>query len=163
MTALEVGDRVEPCEAINQFGQTVQFPGRDAWLIFFFPFAFTGICSSELRNLSDLVPRFDEAGCKIAAVSCDSMFSLRVFADAEDFDFTLLSDHWPHGRIARSFGVFEEEKGCALRGSFLVNSDGEVLWRTVRQLGQPRDIADHLRTAQRLLRNDGRMIGTPLL
>lgn len=163
MTGLAIGERLAPCEAVNQFGQPVEMPGSRAWLVFFFPFAFTGICSSELRTLSDLVPRFDALDCRIAAVSCDSMFSQRVFADAEDFRFMLLTDHWPHGALAERFGVFEKDKGCALRASFLVSPGGAVLWQTVQGLGEPRDIMGHLRVSEELLRGNNRMIGTPLL
>lgn len=163
MTGLAIGERLASCEAMNQFGQPVDLPGSRAWLVFFFPFAFTGVCSGELRTLSDLAPRFEAVGCQIAAVSCDSMFCQRVFADAEDFRFMLLTDHWPHGAIAQRFGVFEEAKGCALRASFLVSSTGAVLWPTVQGLGRPRDILGHLRAAEDLLHREDRMIGTPLL
>lgn len=151
------------CEAMNQFGQPVDLPGSRASLVFFFPFAFTGVCSGELRTLSDLAGRFEELGCRIAAVSCDSMFSQRVFADSEDFRFMLLTDHWPHGALAERFGVFEKAKGCALRASFLLSAEGEVLWQTVQGLGKPRDVRGHLRVAEELLRGNDRMIGTPLL
>ena len=63
------------------------------------------------------------------AVSCDAMFTLRAFAEAEDLPFDLLSDHWPHGAIAREYGVFDDEAGCALRGSFLLDPAGTVAWR----------------------------------
>ena len=58
------------------------------------------------------------------AVSCDAMFTLRAYADAERIGFDLLTDHWPHGAIAQAYGVFDEQAGCALRGTFVLDADG---------------------------------------
>ncbi|MDO5501176.1 MAG: redoxin domain-containing protein [Propionibacteriaceae bacterium] len=151
MTALAVGDRIEPFEGVNQFGQSVRVGSGGGWLVFFYPFAFTGICSSELRALDRMRRPLRELGCRIAAVSCDSMFALRVFSDAEHFSFDLVSDHWPHGAIAEKFGVFDSRRGCALRGSFLVNADLMITWTTIQNLGQPRDMGAHLAAARELV------------
>lgn len=148
MTVLSVGDRVEPFKGLNQFGQSVAVGGSHPWLLFFYPFAFTGVCSSELRALEAKKRSFRSLGYRIAAISCDSMFALRVFADGERFTYDMISDHWPHGDIARRFGVFDEARGCALRGSFLLDRDGVIRWTTMQQLGTPRDVAAHLAAAQ---------------
>ena len=78
------------------------------------------------------------------AVSCDPVFALRAFADRERLTFDLLSDHWPHGAVARDYGVFDEELGVARRGSFVLDATGTVVWRTLTGIGEPRDIAAHL-------------------
>ncbi|MDO5684054.1 MAG: redoxin domain-containing protein [Propionibacteriaceae bacterium] len=150
MTALAVGDQVDSFDGVNQFGQSVTIASGSAWLIFFYPFAFTGICSSELRSLEEMRRPLREFGVRAAAVSCDSMFALRVFSDAEHFSFDLVSDHWPHGAIAERFGVFDARRGCALRGSFLIDAEGIIRWRTVQNLGQPRDMGSHLAAAREL-------------
>lgn len=150
MTALAVGDRVESFEGVNQFGQTVTIGSGSAWLVFFYPFAFTGICSSELRALDEMRRPLRELGCRLAAISCDSMFALRVFSDAEHFSYDLVSDHWPHGSIAQRFGVFDSRRGCALRGSFLLDADRTIRWTTLQNLGQPRDMGAHLAAAREL-------------
>lgn len=144
MTPTEVGQHFEPFEGTNQYGQQAVVPGGSWWLLFFYPYAFTGICSSELRALRDLRPRFDALGCRIAAISCDAMFSLRVFADTESFGCNLITDHWPHGEISRRFGVFDEQKGCAVRGSFILDPEGDVRWRMVHGIGEGRDVQAHL-------------------
>ena len=56
----------------------------------------------------------------VVAVSCDAMFSLRGYADGERIGFDLLSHHWPHGQIAKAYGVFDDQAGCAVRGTFLL-------------------------------------------
>jgi alkyl hydroperoxide reductase subunit AhpC len=78
------------------------------------------------------------------------MYALRAFADTLGAGFPMLSDFWPHGAVARAYGVFHEERGCALRGSFLVDGAGVVRWRVVNGLAEPRD-AEAYRAALRAL------------
>lgn len=69
------------------------------------------------------------------------MFTLRAWDDAEAFFFPLLSDFWPHGAVARDYGVFEESGGFATRGTFLVVPDGTIAWSLVTEPGERRDFA----------------------
>ncbi|GAB2573577.1 peroxiredoxin [Microlunatus antarcticus] len=149
---LAVGDRAPDFRTRNHHGETVTFHEELARaegpvLLVFYPWAFSGICTSELGALraghADLVA----AGVRVLAVSCDAMFTLRAFAEAEDLPFDLLSDHWPHGAVAREYGVFDDGAGCALRGSFLVDPSGTIRWQVLNGIGEPRDIVAHLRTA----------------
>ena len=113
-------------------------------LLVFYPFAFTGICTGELAEVQRSLDTFRAGGARVLAVSTDTMFALRVFAEQESLDFELLSDHWPHGAIATSYGVFDADVGCAVRGSFLLDSDGVITWKVVNGLGEARDIEAHL-------------------
>ncbi|NED96423.1 peroxiredoxin [Phytoactinopolyspora alkaliphila] len=114
-------------------------------LIVFYPYAFTGVCTGELRALrDDFIPSM-AAETQVLAVSCDSMFSLRIFAEQEKLEFPLLSDYWPHGAVASSYGVLDQERGCARRASFLVDAKGKVQWSVVNAIPQARDIGDYRR------------------
>jgi peroxiredoxin len=117
-------------------------------LVVFYPWAFSGICGGELRALRDA--RFEDDGTVVLAISVDSMFALRVFADAEGFDFPLLADCWPHGEIASLYGAFDETVGVALRGSFLIDREGIVRWSVVKGIGEARDIDDYRRAIEEL-------------
>jgi peroxiredoxin len=77
----------------------------------------------------------------VLAVSCDSVHTQRVFADQQRLDYPLLSDFWPHGAVARSYGVFDETIGAALRGSFVIDRGGVVQWTVVNALPDARDVA----------------------
>ena len=112
--------------------------GRSA-LVVFYPFAFSGICGGELQAVQDSVNEFQNERVQILAVSCDPTFSLAAWAAAAGFTFPLLSDFWPHGAVADSYGVFDADKGMALRGTFLVRPDGRVGFAEVNQPGEPRD------------------------
>ncbi|WP_091181445.1 redoxin domain-containing protein [Microlunatus flavus] len=146
------GERAPGFRARNHHGETVTLddllgPAEGGVLLVFYPWAFSGICTSELGALRAGHADLAAAGVRVVAVSCDAMFTLRAFAEAEDLPFDLLSDHWPHGAIAREYGVFDDEAGCALRGSFLVDRSGTVTWSVLHGIGEPRDIVEHVRTA----------------
>lgn len=146
MSGPQPGDPAPNFSTRNQHGETVALSGlRGAPVVLvFFPFAFTGICTRELASLSDHLTDFRAARARVLAISTDTMFTLRVFAEQEHLQFDLLTDHWPHGKIASAYGVFDPQVGCALRGSFLLDAAGQVTWRVVNHIGEGRDIAAHL-------------------
>jgi peroxiredoxin len=149
---LAVGDRAPDFRARNHHGETVTLTelvaaSEGRVLLVFYPWAFSGICTGELAALRAGHVDLAAAGVRVLAVSCDAMFTLRAFAEAEELPFDLLSDHWPHGAIAREYGVFDDEAGCALRGSFLLDGSGTITWRVLNGIGEPRDIVAHLQTA----------------
>ena len=141
-----VGQPAPDFTARNQHGELVGTAGlRGApAVLLFYPWAFSSICRGELAAVRDDHDRFTAAGARVLAVSCDAMFTLRAYADADRINFDLLSDHWPHGTIARAYGVFDEQAGCALRGSFVLDSDGLVTWAVVNGIGEPRNVTELL-------------------
>ncbi|GAB3758774.1 peroxiredoxin [Microlunatus parietis] len=129
--------------APNQHGQEIRLSalrGRRVALVFY-PWAFSSICTSELSELRDLAPRLADRELTVLALSCDAMFTLRAYADTEGLAFDLVSDWWPHGRIAQAYGVFDAELGCARRGTFLIEADGTVVSATVTPIGERRDLS----------------------
>lgn len=112
-------------------------------LVVFFPFAFSGICTGELCELRDNIAMFESADVTLLAISCDPMFTLKAWAEQESYSFDLLSDFWPHGATAQAYGVFDQELGLAVRGSFLIDEDGIVRWAVVNQRGQARDFVGY--------------------
>ena len=116
--------------------------GDKAVLIVFYPFAFTGICTGELSRVRDSIEVFQNEHVQVVTISCDSSYSLRVFALREEFEFPLLADFWPHGEVARRYGVFEQEGGYANRGTFLVDKDGVVRFAEMNLIGEGREADD---------------------
>lgn len=119
-------------------------------VVVFYPFAFTGVCTGELRAIQEALPRFRTQDATVVAVSCDSMFSLRVFAEREGLTFPLLSDFWPHGAVARAYGVLDDERGCALRGTFVIDRGGVVRWKVVNAIPDAREVDDCLEAVEQL-------------
>ncbi|MEV5504918.1 peroxiredoxin [Streptomyces orinoci] len=146
--AVAAGEKAPDFALRNQHGETVRlsdFHGEKAVVLLFYPFAFTGVCTGELCALRDELPKFVNDEVQLLAVSCDSPFSLRVFAEQENLGYPLLSDFWPHGEAARAYGVFDEEKGCALRGTFIIDKDGVVRWTVVNGLPDARDLNEYVK------------------
>ncbi|MET7330457.1 peroxiredoxin [Nonomuraea sp. NPDC005650] len=139
----EVGALAPDFELQDQHGTPVslsQFRGTKVVLVFY-PLAFSGICHGELSALRD--QPLD--GAQLLTVSVDSMFTHRAWADREGYAFALLSDFWPHGQVARAYGVFDEAKGFALRGTFIIDGDGVIRWSVVNPISAARDVADYIK------------------
>lgn len=149
---LTLGQPAPSFVARNQHGELLtssSLRGAPA-VIIFYPWAFSSICHDELAAIRDDHGSFLALGSRVLAISCDAMYTLRAYADAEGIPFDLLSDHWPHGAIARAFGVFDEEAGCARRGTFVLDSAGLISWQQINQINEPREIAAVLRAAANL-------------
>jgi mycoredoxin-dependent peroxiredoxin len=146
--AIEVGSQAPDFELKNQHGELVKlsdFRGEKHVVLVFYPYAFTGICTGELCALGKELPRLQNDEVQILAVSNDSPFTLRVFAEREGLEYPLLSDFWPHGEASTAYGVFDEAKGCALRGTFVIDKAGTVRWSVVNGLPDARDEQEYLR------------------
>jgi peroxiredoxin len=153
---LRIGQTVPDFSLRDQHGQRwslTALRGEGPVLLVFFPFAFSGVCTGELRELRDDGDRIARAGTQRLAVSCDPMFSLRVFADQDGLGFPLLSDFWPHGEVARSYDAFDAQHGCPTRSSFVIDARGQLRWSVHNPMGEARsldayaDALDQLRAA----------------
>src|SRR4029077_19010183 len=104
--AVEVGDQAPDFELKDQHGTPVKlsgFRGKKNVVLVFYPLAFSGVCSGELCAIRDEFPEVSGDDVELVAVSVDSGFVLRTRADQEHFNFTMLSDFWPHGGVAKSY------------------------------------------------------------
>ena len=129
-----VGQEAPDFELPDQHGQKVrlsEFRGRKNVVLVFYPFAFTPTCTGELCALRDERASFENDNVQVLAISCDPTPSLRVFAERAGVEYPLLSDFWPHGEVARAYGVFLEARGMATRGTFLVDREGIIRWSVV--------------------------------
>lgn len=116
----------------------------------FFPFAFSGICQGELCELRDNIAIFDDAKVRLVGISIDSVFTLKAWADQEGFEFSILSDFWPHGAVAQEYGVFIEEAGIATRATVLIGRDGVVAASFATAPGEARDLGAYREALQQL-------------
>jgi len=144
--SLTIGKPAPDFSLVNQFGETVSlssFKGKKNVVVLFYPFAFSGICTGELCALRDDLSAFHNDDAELLAISCDPMYSLKAYGEAEGYSFQLLADFWPHGDVAKSYGVFLEEKGFATRGTFIIDKKGILRWQVVNGPGEARDVADY--------------------
>lgn len=129
---VEIGQDAPDFELKDQRNEAVTlsaFRGVGAVAVVFYPFAFTGVCEGELCAIRDDHSTFADAGVQVLAISCDTGFALVRWAEEMGYPFPLLSDFWPHGEVAKAYGVFNEALGCAHRATFLVDVDGVVVDR----------------------------------
>jgi mycoredoxin-dependent peroxiredoxin len=151
--AIQVGDKAPDFELKDNHGRSVKlsdFRGEKNVVLLFYPFAFTGVCTGELCELRDNLPKFEGRDTRLLAVSNDSIHTLRVFAEQEGLEYPLLSDFWPHGNVSRAYGVFDEDKGCAVRGTFIIDREGVVRWTVVNGLPDARDLNDYVKALDTL-------------
>ena len=144
--SVEVGEQAPDFELKDQHGTPVRlssFQGTKNVVIVFYPLAFSGVCSGELSALRDDFPEITREDVELLTISVDSTFVLRTWADRDNFEFSLLSDFWPHGGIAKLYGVFDEDRGVATRGTFIIDKAGVIRWKVVNPIPQARDIAEY--------------------
>jgi len=145
--AVENNTEAPDFELSNQFGETVRlsdFRGKSPVVLVFFPLAFSGICTGELCALRDNLAWFKQSGVELIGISVDSKWSLRAWAEQEGYDFTLLSDLWPHGAVAQQYGVFLEDRGTANRATFVVDLEGIIRDSFITAPGEARDVDRYL-------------------
>ena len=138
--SISVGDRAPEFSLPDQDKQVVplaELRGTPVLLVFY-PFAFSGICTGELCQLRDELSAYTDAGVRVLAISTDPVFSLKAFKAQEGLEFPLLSDFWPHGEVAKAYGVFNDKAGMAVRGTFLVDTEGAIAFAEVNGPGDAR-------------------------
>lgn len=143
---IETGSLAPDFELKDQNGRAQRLSSRRGHknvVLVFFPLAFSGICTTELCELRDDLAAFENDRTATLAVSVDSPYALRAFADEQGFKFSLLSDFWPHGEVARQYGVFNSERGFANRGTFIIDAEGVVRFTQVNPPGEPRDLSSY--------------------
>ena len=148
MTGLRLGGPAPDFTLRDQFGQDVtlsSYRGAKAVAIFFYPYAFSGVCTGEMAGIRDRLAEFLTFDTEVLAISCDPTYSLRAFADQDGLNFPLLSDFWPHGEVSRSYDVFDEEFGCPQRSSYVIDKEGLVSWAVHNAMPEGRDLDEHLK------------------
>lgn len=140
----------------NQHGETVdlaQLRGRPSVLMFY-PFAFSRVCSAELAELDSRWSEITALGLRVCAISCDSIHTLRAYADEfGGVEFDLLSDFWPHGAAAEAYGAFDAQKGCPRRETWILDDQLRLHRKVAAEFSTSRDLAEVL-SAARELRQD---------
>jgi peroxiredoxin len=145
-TTLTIGQPAPDFELVNQHGEKVSlssFKGKQNVVLVFYPFAFSGTCTGELCALRDDISAFQNDDVQLIGIACDPMYAARAFAEAEGYTFPILSDFWPHGAAAKAFQVFNEDVGCAMRGTFIIDKTGVIRWAVVNGLGDARNNGDY--------------------
>ncbi len=145
--SLGIGDRAPEFTLSNQFGASVSladFRAKKNVVITFYPFAFTGICTGELCTIRDRSADFINDDTQVLSISCDTVPSLKVFSEQENFTHSLLSDFYPHGAVSKEYGAFLEDKGFATRATYVIDKEGFIRWAVINGPGEERNAAEYV-------------------
>lgn len=100
-----------------------------------------------MAALAEQHARFEKMGAELITVSCDTQFVHLAWKKAEgelaDVKYKMGAD--PTGRLARQFGVYLEDAGVALRGTFIINPEGTLMNMEVNFLNLGRNIDELMR------------------
>ena len=135
----------------GKFVPVTQEDLKGKWsIVFFYPADFTFVCPTELGDLADNYAEFQKLGVEIYGVSTDTHFTHKAWHDTSDtigkVQYPLVGD--PTGVITRNFDVMIEEEGLALRGTFVINPEGQIKLCEVHDNGIGRDAKELLRKVQ---------------
>jgi len=108
------------------------FRGKRNVLLVFHPFAFTAVCRDEALDLEANLESFHNAETDVIFVSCDPSAARQAWKEELGATYAFASDFWQHGVTARAYGVFNNETGAPLRGTFLIDKEGIVIWSLIK-------------------------------
>ena len=152
MTQSLINTKIKPFKATAYHnGKDVTVTDDDLkgkWsVVVFYPADFTFVCPTELEDLADKYEEFKKLGVEIYSVSTDTHFSHKAWHDTSDairkVEYTMLAD--PTGTLTRNFDVMIEEEGLALRGTFVINPEGQIKLCEIHDNGIGRDASELLR------------------
>ena len=132
--SITTGDQAPEFDLEETYERRVKlsdFRGKKNVLLVFHPFAFTAVCEEEARDLQENLDSFRAANTEVVFVSCDTSAARQAWRRQLGAEYVFASDFWNHGTVARSYGVFNEETGAPVRGTFLIDSAGVVIWSLV--------------------------------
>jgi peroxiredoxin len=139
---VDVGDLAPDFELQDQDRNAVtlsSFRGEKNVIVVFYPLAFTGVCQGELCAIRDEIADFSNDDVQTLAISVDSGPTHAAWAKDQGYTFPLLADFWPHGAVARAYGVLSEDIGLAVRGTFIVDKQDVVAYKVVNAIPDARD------------------------
>jgi NADH-dependent peroxiredoxin subunit C len=132
----------------GKFVEVTEQSLKGKWSIFcFYPADFTFVCPTELEDLANRYAEFKDMGVEVYGISTDTHFAHKAWHDSSDairkVRYPLIGD--PTGTLTRNFDVMIEEEGLALRGTFVINPEGQIKLCEIHDNGIGRDAGELMR------------------
>ncbi len=146
-----VGSKAPDFALKDQNGKTVKLSGLTGKkvLLSFRPLAWTAVCHDQRKSLEDNHAQFDRLNAVALGIGVDSVPSNKAWAASMAIKNTsLLSDFWPHGDVAKSYGVFREKEGSSERANILIDEEGKVVFAKTYPIAQQPDIEEIVKFLQ---------------
>jgi peroxiredoxin (alkyl hydroperoxide reductase subunit C) len=143
------------CQALvnGQFEDVSLVGYRGKWVVlYFYPLDFTFVCPTEIMAFNEAVPAFEKLNTQLLVCSTDSVYSHLAWTEShpglKNMAHPMLGD--TSHAVSKAFGVLLEDKGIALRGTFVIDPDGVLQWSNVNALNVGRSVDEVLRVVQAL-------------
>jgi peroxiredoxin (alkyl hydroperoxide reductase subunit C) len=149
--ALAVGDMAPDFTLPATVGDKITLSGyrdKKTVLLMFYVLDFSGVCTTENRQCTELLPSMGDDGVQVLGISVDSLWSHKAFAAQQGITYPLLSDFHPKGAVAEKYGVLLPEKGFSARTAFIIGKDGRIKEIVGSDIPVGRDIAKLLEKAR---------------
>lgn len=104
--------------------------GKKTVILFFYPLDWSPTCTNENVCFSQDLSRFGRYG-EVAAISIDSVFSHKAWAEKLGLKHRLLSDM--HRTVCKAYGLFFPAANIAQRATVVIGKDGKVVWVSVNK------------------------------
>ncbi len=142
---LKIGDKAKNFSLEDQEGKLFtlsEFKGKKV-LLSFHPSAWTSVCSEQMKSLERNKEAFDSLNTIAVGVSVDTVPSKKAWAKSLGIEKTrLLSDFWPHGKVAKSYGIFRAEDGFSERANIIIDESQKIAFFKIYKLGQLPDVQE---------------------
>ena len=145
---IAVGDRAPEFSLPDQDEKEVSLESLKGKrvLLSFHPLAWTGVCEIQMRTLELKHKAFQELNTVALGVSVDSSDSKKAWALSMGMKETrLIADFWPHGGMAKKYGLFLEESGISGRANILIDEEGSIAFIKIYELGEVPDVEEIIR------------------
>lgn len=114
-------------------------------LLSFHPLAWTDVCAKQMQSLENNKDKFASLNTIPVGISVDSVPSKKAWTQSLGITSTqLLSDFWPHGKTAISYGIFRERGGTSERANIILDQDYKIIFKKVYEISQLPDINEIL-------------------
>jgi peroxiredoxin len=146
-TVIKKGDRAKEFTLKDQNDKDVQLSDfqEKKVLLSFHPLAWTSICADQMKALETQKKKFDALNTVALGLSIDTVPSKNAWARELGIKNTmLLSDFWPHGKVAKAYGIFRETNGFSERANIVLDENHRVIFVKVYPLKELPDIEEIL-------------------
>ena len=116
------------------------FRGKKNVVLAFVPFAFSGVCSTQLPSYEAELERFKDVDTEVVSISMDSGYALNAWAKSMGTSFPLLSDFYPQGKVVDLYGL-RHQVGMSNRALIVIDKEGVI--RYIEVLDSPGDMPDN--------------------
>lgn len=120
--------------------QLSNFKGKNI-LLSFHPLAWTGVCAEQMKSLEKKYDQFCKLNTVAVGINVDAIPSKNAWAKSLDIKNTsLLSDFWPHGKIAKLYNIFREREGFSERANIVIDENQKITFFKIYEISQLPDI-----------------------